>query len=123
MTTSLEQLFLQRQKEKEAKLKQKEEARPLELANRIRKVYSNPSLISKIEEKLIEHGSVTVKRTPCTCESGGCVVTKGFKNHLQDMIIEWEKKGVLIDFSIDQTFYIKSIKYNRASVKSTIYVN
>lgn len=123
MTTSLEQLFLQRQKEKKDELKQKEEARPLELASRVRKVYSDPSLISKIEEKLIEHGSVTVKRTPCTCESGGCITTKGFKNHLQDMINEWEEKGVLIDFSIDQTFYMKSVKHSRASVKSTIYVN
>ena len=123
MSTSLEQLYLQRQKEKKAELKQKEEARPLELANRVKKVYSNPSLISKIEEKLIEHGSVTVKRTPCTCESGGCIATKGFKNHLQDMINEWEEKGVLIDFSIDQTFYMKSVKRSRASMQSIIYVN
>lgn len=123
MATSLEQLFLQRQKEKKAELKQKEEAMPLELANRVRKVYSDPSLISKIEEKLIEHGSVTVKRTPCTCESGGCITTKGFKKHLQDLIDEWKEKGVLIDFSIDQTFYMKSVNHSRASVKSTIYVN
>ena len=123
MTTNLEQLFLQRQVEKKAEEKRKIEDRVLDLANRVTAFYDSPSLCSEIEEKLIEYGSVTVKRGPCTCESGGCIATKGFKKHTQALIDKWEKKGVIIDFSIDQTFYLKSIKYSRGSAASTIHVN
>lgn len=120
--SNLEQLFLQRQKEKqEFNLKKKEE-KPVILANRIRQIIESPEIIRRIEENLIEYGSVTLQKTPCTCESGGCIDTKGFKEHLKDVIQSWEEKGVLIDFGIKQTFYLKGVKHDRAFIKSSIYV-
>lgn len=122
MSMTIEQLYLQRQKEKEESLRDLKETKVLELSNKIRGIFTNPFVISKIETNLIEYGSVTLKYGPCTCESGGCVDTKGFKDHIQDLIEEWGAKGVCIDFGIDQTFYLKSVLHHRAFPKSTINV-
>lgn len=122
MTMTIEQLYLQRQKEKEESLRDLKEIKVLELSNKIRGIFTNPFVISKIETNLIEYGSVTLKYGPCTCESGGCVDTKGFKDRIQDLIEEWGAKGVCIDFGIDQTFYLKTVPHNRAFPKSTINV-
>lgn len=122
MSLSIEQLYIQRQKEKENTIKNCKQAKIISLSQKVRKVFSNPTFISDIEAKLIEYGSVTIKRGPCTCESGGCSDTKGFKEHIQYIIQEWEDKGVVIDFGIDQTFYLKSVPHNRAFPKSTINV-
>ena len=119
---SLEELYLKRKSEKLNEEKIRIDSKKELFAKRIRKIFEDPDIIKAIEDKLIEYGSVTLKQTPCTCEESGCSDTKGFKDYLKDIIDEWDIKGVGIDFSIHQTFYLKSISFDRAFPRSTLRV-
>jgi hypothetical protein len=120
--SSLEERYLKRKSEKLNEEKIRIDSKKELLANKIRKIFEDPETIKAIENKLVEYGSVTLKQTPCTCEDGGCSDTKGFKEYLKDIIDEWDKKGVLIDFSINQTFYLKSVNFDRAFVRSRLQI-
>lgn len=113
---SLVDLYHKRQSEKEQAIKKAKSQAPISLAARIEKTYSDPSLVERIENHLIEYGSVTVHRGPCTCEDGGCKDTVGFKEYLKDFIQKWEDKGVLIIFSVTQTFTLKGIKVKESRI-------
>lgn len=96
MTINLAAEFKKRKELAEKTHASKMEKRRLEKANFIRETVTNPKLITALEKQISKHGWAAVGGFGCCCVGGVCSDMDGYQHLLQDLVDEWESKGVIL---------------------------
>lgn len=97
--TNLQELYYKNQQKQLEQQERNLIAQRQQKANAIRKVLTDPDVIKGIEKYLLKFGKAGVKGFGCCCTSGWCSDMKGYETLLNDLVEEWDKKGVSLEIT------------------------